>query len=427
MELRHWKTWHFLAAISTSAGVRHQYELAVRGHHATGTVMSVDTTSQHDWKLDTHEVRVTVDEALRQRRADRSNARYTPDETWVGIAREAYAWDARTNFAAILTGLIARATDARADARSLQTTNPNGLGYSAASVWKTFYLQATDLDLRRLKGVPFNNSPYSGKKVIALSWNNVKTTLRPQFERLNEILHHVNSLDSGGVKSALRAFLSQVPNAVGAGDLNAEIVEGGIDLRELFPSVERFLLDNSENGRRGQALVAACFALVHGKMHVETPESVNDPSRNTAGDVRVLDRESRKGHYSEAKQRLIQAKDLSSFAEEVRGVDEVGTASYAALVNDSDRVRAAGSRISLPGWKEILDNQGVLMAIWESPANILRDAIIWSGLQIDDAVPRFAEFYAYYLDYVEVEADTLETWREFAETFGVVLDSNESE
>jgi len=370
--------------------------------------------------LDMADGEVTVTSALSQRLADRRAAQPPAPGSWSKVKDEVYAWKgAKTYLAMLLVGLIARATSDKADARSLQANSGQPGSFNAARVWEIFYNHAEGrLFLLNLKRVPFNNSPFYGKRHFDPNWENVRSGNRVRLSRLAHWLDSLNTMSAEEAGVALRDFMSGIPDSP-----NAQLVKvtaSGVSLPAFFEATEQFLLDNSEGGRRGQAFVAACFGLIHGD-RVFTPSSVNDPSRNEPGDVRVTETDpERLALFVEAKQKLVKAADVHSFAKEVRQHDPTGVAGYAALVNDQHASRS--SLAGLPSWQEILEKDSVLMRIWSSPAELLSEAIFWSALDIDSAAAAFSALFARYLVHVGVEVETAQAWRDAIAGCGVVLE-----
>lgn len=375
--------------------------------------------------LDLSDVEATFVAALDQREADLRNS-YVPNE-WADISKEVYSWTtARTYLAPVLCGLLARSVSESADPLSLQVSDAGDSGsYAAASVWTLIRGHAEGrMFLQNLKGAPLNNSPFNGKKRVDVHWSNVSSVNAPRFARLVQLLTDVSTMSQAEARAALRSFLYAAPNPPATDMFGASVEAGGVSLQSMFTEVERFLQDNSENGRRGQALTAAAFALIHGD-GVDTPQSINDPSRGAPGDVRVLRAEEpRRALFAEAKQKVVQGEALTSFATEVREFDASGVTGYAALANRKTVATGrARQDLALPDWRSILDETGTLMAVWDNPADLIRDAIVWSALDVTTAVARLSALYARFLGHVEVDEKTIPQWREAAERFGVLLEA----
>jgi hypothetical protein len=388
------------------------------------TTLGAGAEGSKRWQLDLGRAEAVVEQALSQREADRATAVFRPNE-WADIAREVYGWRrAKTYLAAVFTGLVARATDGTANPLSLQVgDDDSSRGYAATSLWQTVQVQAQGrIDLRNLKSQPFNNSPFYGKRVLAADWENVATFNRKVLTRTVELMEAVSFMSKEEAAAALRSFMFAIPDSVLDEHASIDFAATQVDLLALFESLEAFLLDDGENGRRAQAMVAASFAMLHPD-HIDTPKSVNDPSRLLAGDVRVVGTVPQRGRlamYAEAKQKYTPPEWVDQFATEIKETDPTGTGAYAALVNE--RAMTRGRRVSgLPHWRDVLRDTGVLMSIWDNPSDMVRDAIIWSGLEVPEAVGMFVDLYARYLQHVEVEPSTVREWRLRAASFGVVF------
>lgn len=372
------------------------------------------------WQLSLRDAEATIEGALAQREADKVSRTFEPNR-WAHVAYEVYEWHrAKTYLAAILCGLVARATDDQADPLSLQVGGQPG-GYAATSLWQVIQAHAQDrVDLKQLKSQPFNNSPFSGKRRLEASWDNVATFNRPRLERTVDLLNEVAQMSRDEARAALRSFLYAAPAARGRVTIGVELPEGRLDLAKFFEALDHFLLDDGENGRRAQAMVAAALSLVHGES-VTTPASINDPSRSEPGDVRVVATGAdgvRRALYAEAKQKLVFPEWVEQFVEEVRDSTANGTVAYGALVNDRANERARRAT-SLPDWRGLVSRFGVVSVVWTNAAEMVRDAIIWSGLDASTAVVRFVELYANFLMHVEAGPATITQWLEVANTFGV--------
>lgn len=376
------------------------------------------------WQLALARAEAVMEQALAQREADRANPAFAAND-WARISVEVYAWKrAKTYLAAILCGLVARATDGKANPLSLQVGDDEGFhGYAATSLWQTIQVVAQGrIDLQQLKSQPFNNSPFSGKRYLSTEWENVASYNRPVLARTVALMERVSEMSQAEAASALRSFLWAVPDAPDARAIKVDLADSHVDLLAFFESLERFLLDDGENGRRAQAMVAASLAMVHPN-HIDTPQSVNDPSRTLPGDVRVVDAvnaSSELGLFAEAKQKVTPPEWVDQFADELNERRPDGVSAYAALVNE--RVLARSRRAeALPGWREILRDKGVLMTVWDNPSDMVREALIWSGLNVTAGVGRFVTLYAFYLRHVEAGESTVQNWVHQAKVFGVAI------
>jgi hypothetical protein len=95
----------------------------------------------------------------------------------------------------------------------------------------------------------------------------------------------INRLSSRRALVALAAFI-RVRMAAAANVTGLDLRGARLGLSTLISGIEDFITQNSEGGRRGQALAAAAFDLAF--PYVRTGR-VNDPSRRHPGDVQIMD------------------------------------------------------------------------------------------------------------------------------------------
>ena len=165
--------------------------------------------------------------------------------------------------------------------------------------------------------------------------------------------------------------------------------------------------------------MAACLGLNHGD-DVETPQSVNDPSRNSLGDATL--RKGGKLQGIEAKQKIVTASDVRGTAKDLEGKATDATLVYGALVNGMDAKALAGN------WRDITKATGVLIVIYDDPATALRDAIIATGRPFTPTLAEFCAKYYERLAYLGVKEATLSEWLTVAAELGIqVLVSDAAE
>ena len=389
--------------------------------HCIGTLREISTNGvdMTGWALSILAVEQASAAALRRRTANLRPRQQTSHLPWLWTMRcaEMRAWRYRTHFAVMLTGLIAKATDAQADPRSLKTVaGPTTIGrFNAAMVWKAFYDRAVPagLDLGKLKAVPHNNQPYMSMKYVDGTTESTNSATKQAVATLYEWLTELNELSQEDAQDALDAFLLAVPDVA----LVREIALGAsreIQPQEVLDAVSEFILADTENGRRGQALLAACLGLVHGD-DVETPASINDPSRSSLGDATI--RRSGKLLGAESKQKIVTSAEVLNTAKELHAREPEAALVYGAFVNAAD-----GTRLDRE-WRGITKLSGSLVAIHDDPATLLRDAIIWSALPFSIAAVQFTQLFYLRLEHVGVRAGTLTEWLDAAELFGVQVDA----
>lgn len=368
-----------------------------------------------DWELSIDDVEATVVDALRKRNAHRRPGQDVSElsQLWRGRARDAWAWKYRTHVAILISGLIARAADAAADPLCLQVdaeaARPGS--FRASAVWTVYFKLANKagVSMRGLKDQPHNNSPY-----MRMSYLTGRTDSSDKFTQLfvrttTEWLTEVATYSREGAEAALDAFLYEVPDEDRVGEFALTAI-ASLDPDEVLTAFEQFIEADTEHGRRGQALLAACLRLLHGEA-MSTPESINDPTRNALGDVTVRSVSHAQG--AEAKQKPVTLSHVRKTAESLRSKQVEATLVYGALANhDADKPLAAR-------WREITRETGVLTVVHDDSATLIRDIVIATGRPFTDAVVALCHLFAVQLAHVGARNDTLAEWFEVAATFGV--------
>ena len=196
-----------------------------------------------------------------------------------------------THIAFLGTAMLAKAVDRRADLFAIKPThapgNPNS--YSARSLCHGVLVPlAAELGFHI--GVtgrePLNNQPYFRMTRLD-DGTPVHARAREAFEYMVQLVHELNDLeDEVEARAALRAFVAvrrrYLPRYVRR--------EGAFEITpdRLADVIGEFVEQESEGGRRAQAVVAGLMDLFAGTDRVETGR-INDPSRNYPGDVCVRD------------------------------------------------------------------------------------------------------------------------------------------
>lgn len=336
---------------------------------------------------------------------------------WRSRSRDMLAWKYRTHFGIFITGLIAKASDGSMNPLCLKVAEDRGEAgrFNPTAVWQTFYRRAVQagVSTNGLKSAPHNNATYwrMGDNIAPTTVSSNRLTI-DYVHKVHTWLEEVSQLSQDEASEALDAFLVEVPDQ----SINSELelmMTRVIKPDEAFVAIEEFIVADTENGRRGQAFMVACLNLIHGD-EIETPDSVNDPSRASLGDATL--RRSGKLQGIEAKQKLVSAAHIRDTALELARRAEDASLVYGALANGLDGKPLAEN------WRDITRSTGVLTVIHDGPATMLRDAIIASGKPFTDALLEVCENYYSRLAQIGAKEATLQEWLAVMETLGVRRD-----
>ena len=307
---------------------------------------------------------------------------------------------ARTYLAPLAAGLIARSMYDDADATALRTDAGPG-GYSAPTVWRAFYEFAGlhNLDIRGLGPAPLNNNPFLNKSHVRGDWPGVRDATALTW--LAALLDRANQMSKQEARQALAVLIQQRRDK----GSKPEVVTprrgdaASSDFSRLARAAARFASEESEGGRRGQALVAACLSLLYDRVE---SEKVNDPSRRHPGDVRGY-RGSLLACYAEAKQKSVSAVEVRRF---VRLVADAGCplSVYVALADP-----AKGPELSMAGDQEAAA-LGLLSVVYVDGWLLARDCAAWSTQPLTTVTARFDDAFIVWLETLGVAPESSTAW-----------------
>lgn len=357
-------------------------------------------------RLDVEQVRAHLHNLydLATRDVARTRA-WEPAERWSSVIQQIAKAPAKTYFAALATALVARSLDERIDATALMLNAGPG-GYSAATVARELvdFASKHNINLRGVGPVPFNNSPFTGKRYVDPGWENVAPANRLHLAFLHSALQQVNTLspeDAG--KAAALLFADRINMARPSGPaLLVSSNEGPQLFETLACAAGEFMAQDPENGRRGQAFVAACLSLRYER--VESAR-VNDPSRRYPGDVRGYIG-SRIAVHAEVKQKVVASSEVERFAAQVAS-DDTPIALYAALANNRDTISL--DRVE----STAATKNHVVLLVYTDPWRLARDAALWSAVPAGELPTRFDAAFIEWLSKMGCRDKTLTEWSEY--------------
>lgn len=358
------------------------------------------------------------------------------DATWIANSARAAGWPTRTPFAAVMCALLARSASSIVDPLSLQDRS-GPFGYNAAGLWKDVIFKhgTGSISLNHLKAIPFNNSPFNGKRQLSANWDNVAKKSRLPLREAIDMASQVASYSCDEARTALASFVVACPDppvalspATGLPEPDLAFIT--LTLAEFAEGVSTFIALNSDGGRRAQAFVAACLEVAM-PGRVWTPSSVNDPSRSQPGDVKshpLGDREVFGPLYVEVKDKLIGADAVQSFIDEVHKHDRSGAVGYAAFANTSEAEAALPKQSRIPDPESLARKHGIGVAVWKSPIGLASQCTVWAGLSGPAFIWMCSQNFRRWLRHLDTgQARSPEKWDELLTTWGIPLDSPSTE
>lgn len=333
-----------------------------------------------------------------------------PDPAWIAkverLSQLCEEGVSKTHIAFLGTAILAKAMDRRADLFAIKPAhardNPNA--FSARTLCHSVLVPlAAELGISL--GVtgrePLNNQPYFRMTRLD-DGTPVHEGGRAAFDYMVELVREVQALPSE--KSALeplRAFLfvrrQRQPRYV-----NIE-GEASISPEQLIASIQEFVRDESEGGKRAQAVVAGLLDVFAGPARVESGR-INDPSRHYPGDV-CIHSASNPDIWEKAlevRDKPVSDSDVQIFGKRCidKGVRE------AAVVMVSER-QARLDATALSRWASSF---GLGLTLFHGWPAFVEQVLFWSELPQPLAATRAVPFIHARLIAVEASPGAVEMW-----------------
>jgi len=294
------------------------------------------------------------------------------DKTWeskIEIFSELCAGGlSKTHIAFLGTLLIAKATSAKVDLYAIKPNhagdNPNAF---SARILSENVLVPLAAELGINIGVsgrqPLNNQPYFRMTRLG-DGTPVHSGGRAAFDYMLQLVEELDAIaDEATAREALRAFIKvrrkyQPRYVPSSGAISASP-------ERLVQVIEDFVGENSEGGRRAQAVVAGLMDVFAGSGRVESGR-INDPSRKYPGDVCIRQQENDElwEKAFEVRDKPVRSTDVHIFGKKCveMGVREAAVVMVSATQETLDitslRAWAAGYGLGLTifhGWNGFVD------------------------------------------------------------------------
>ena len=327
------------------------------------------------------------------------------------------AGKARTHIAFLGISILARASDAQADLFAIKPEHApdNPKAYSARSLSETVLVPLA-VELGVNLGVtgkqPLNNMPYFRMKALD-DGTPVHKGSRAGFDFMVSLVRELQDATVAEARGALRAFIAvrrqhRVSYASHDGD-------GISSPSQLAEAIAALVGDDSEGGKRAQAVAAGIFDVVFGPQCVESGR-INDPSRHYPGDVCVRAEEGADNwtRAVEVRDKPVSASDVQIFATRCAqsGVRE------AAVLMVAERQTPLDDS-ALQRWA---DEIGIGLTLFYGWATLVDQALFWAADAKPDAAAVAVGTIRGRLIAVEASPEAVEMWADLTSADGEVLD-----
>lgn len=297
-------------------------------------------------------------------------------------------------------------------------------GYAASSIGSQLarFAKAHNIDLRATSQQPLNNQPFTYKERILSSPEEMNVIDRAR-DAWKTFIKAVDAVDAATPSEAADALalmfhLSRrqkwASSAVGA-VLAAEDLTA---LDGLLDAASAFVGEHPDNGRTGQAFVAAVLDLVYGAEHVLLGK-VNDPDASTVGDVHATS-DGEVWLWVEVKQKVVTNGEVTGFVSKV--AQQGGSrAIFCAFLNSSypDYVQQ----------QKALDaarKKGVMLEFFDTPYSFLNHYFRVAPGSSSEAASRFIGALVNRVAEAACPQSTIDALQALLDQHGVELERHEA-
>lgn len=305
------------------------------------------------------------------------------DSIWEGkveeLSRLCKVGGSATHIAFLVTAMLAKSVDGAADLFAIKPAHSEGNqnAFSARTLCHGVVVPlAAELGVNL--GVngrePLNNQPYFRMTALG-DGTPVLARAQPAFSYMVGLVHELQGYTPAQARVALRAFIAvrrryQTIYATSNGALT-------ITWATLPIAIGRLVEENSEGGRRAQAVVAGLFDVFAGANQVESGR-INDPSRHYPGDVAVRNAAGGWDKAVEVRDKVVAESDVYIFgrtclAKDVREAAIVLAAPLQPRLND----------LAVATWAA---NAGLGLTLFYGWPNFVDQVLFWSGTPKPQAV-----------------------------------------
>ena len=333
------------------------------------------------------------------------------DPSWVKkveeLSRICEASVSKTHIAFLGTAMLARAMTREADLFAIkpQHARDNPKAFSARTLCHSVLVPlAAELGISL--GVtgrePLNNQPY-----FRMTRLNDGTPVHPggraAFDYMLTLVRELEKLrDEESARIALRAFIA-VRRRYQPRYVDHE-GEAALSTEQLTAAIRHLVQDNSERGKRAQAVVAGLMDVFAGPDRIESGR-INDPSRRHPGDVCVRS-SADPGAWAKAievRDKPVAASDVQIFGKKCidMGVRE------AAVVMVADRQTS----LAVPALAQWASSFGIGLTLFHGWDSFVEQALFWSDLPKPVAASRAVGFIHQRLVTVEATPEGVALWQ----------------
>jgi hypothetical protein len=328
-------------------------------------------------------------------------------ERLVELLSTACAKDNKTHIAFLGTAMLAKATNLKADVYSVKAGADTPGAHSARSLGHSVLVPLAPklgIDLGVTGREPLNNQPYfrpmrvSAEMVVHGGAKATLTILLRVLAALDQIESKEEAL------LALRSFI-RVRNQFKTKYAQLKNPVDRISVAKLVQKVAGFVAEDSEGGKRAQAIVAGLLDSYAGPDRVVV-DKVNDPDRHMPGDVGVRNISQAESWdvVFEVRDKPVSVADLYHFGEKLSR-NGIGKGAVAA-------VSAKQKSLDITEVRDWAAERGVTLVYLVGWDTIVSQVVLWTPSRTSDSLGMAAERIYHRLIQLEVSAEGVGRWLE---------------
>jgi hypothetical protein len=311
-----------------------------------------------------------------------------------------------THIAFLGTAILAKSVNAEVDLFAIKPKHAigNANAYSARSLCHTVLVPLAaefGISIGVTGREPLNNQPYFRMTRLG-DGTPVHAGGRAAFDYMVELVQELQAMPHvNNASVALQAFIVvrrgfQPRYTIGSG-----IVTVTPETLEL--NITRLVTDNSERGRRAQAVVAGLFDIFAGVERVESGR-INDPSRNYPGDVCVRSLDGRIWEKAvEVRDKPVKQSDVLIFCKKCV---EMGVREAAVVMVAPAQAQLDNSALSR--WAEEF---GIGLTLFYGWSSLVDQVLFWSPMSKPEAAISAVEKIEARLVIVEASPEAVAMWQ----------------
>ncbi|WP_416638413.1 restriction endonuclease, SacI family [Pseudomonas sp. OHS18] len=308
-----------------------------------------------------------------------------------------------THIAFLGTAILAKSVAEDVDLYAIKPTHSkNNPGAYSARILSEQVLVPLAAELDVNLGVdgrqPLNNQPYFRMTYLG-DGTPVHPRARAAFGFLLDLVAELHSHSSACARKALRAFIAVRRQYHTVYAANVRTIS--VSWVTLASAVVRLVSEDSEGGRRAQAVVAGLFDVFFGTERVVSGR-INDPSRHYPGDVAVLSQIGGWEKAVEVRDKPVSKSDIYLFVRAclAKGVPQ------AAIVLAAPNQQSL-SEIEIRSWAS---DRGLGLTIFYGWEGLIEQVLFWSAPPAPDVVALVVECIEARLIAVQASSDAVDTW-----------------